>query len=98
MGITVQWDPERVLDLTANNHKDAYTSKHPLQHRSLQMGIRGFNDNSVLDKLERAVVRITDMTNEFKSIGNALKAKDLDEANKVLSQVAGDEKPMTMSV
>lgn len=68
-GVVVQWDPERGLGGQAG--KDAYT--HPLDYRSLQMGLRG---PATARYAEESVSAITDVTDLFRDIGRCLEQGD----------------------
>lgn len=60
--VTVQWDPERQMDVAAPN-KQAYTSKLN-GIKSIQIGLRG---NAVQELLDPEVVlRISDVTDRFR--------------------------------
>jgi len=78
--VVVQWDPERIMDVNAHG-KQSFTTPVPSM-RSIQIGLR----NSAVDLLldEKFVLRITDVTQDFRNALKALKAGDMEAAESCL--------------
>lgn len=77
--VIVQWDPERVFELSSTR-REAYT--RPLAAlRSLQLGLRG---SAAVAYATRSIVKITDVTSAFRSIGAHLAVGDLKGAKQIL--------------
>lgn len=71
--VVVQWDPERGLG--GPKGKDAFT--HPMDFRSLQMGIRGEMTKRFAQEF---IAQITDVTRIFQEIGRELEHGNIDGA------------------
>lgn len=81
--VVVQWDPERVMTPVdgAAEHKNVFTSR--LQDiRSIQIGLRGTSVEALLDP--ELVVKITDVTPDFRNALSALQNGNVEEANSAL--------------
>ena len=81
--VVVQWDPERVMTLVdgATDHKNVFTSR--LQNiRSIQIGLRGTSVEALLDP--ELVLKITDVTPDFRNALSALQNGNVEEANSAL--------------
>mmetsp|Transcript_46700 Transcript_46700/g.111065 ORF Transcript_46700/g.111065 Transcript_46700/m.111065 type:complete len:269 (+) Transcript_46700:47-853(+) len=88
--VVVQWDPERRLCPTATSQKDAFT--HGITSmRSIQIGLRGDAVQALLDP--EVVTSITDVTESFRTAGQALQATppDLEAAAAALWPEGMDE-------
>jgi len=79
--VVVQWDPERIMDVNAHDPKQAYTSSVPAV-RSIQIGLRGDAVKALLDP--SVVMRITDVTEDFRNALAALRSGDLTTAQRML--------------
>jgi len=76
--VVVQWDPERLMCTEcAENPKEAYTSSIQ-QMRSIQIGLRGKGSEMLLDP--SFVLKITDVTDDFRRAHAALSASPPDTA------------------
>mmetsp|Transcript_31589 Transcript_31589/g.80433 ORF Transcript_31589/g.80433 Transcript_31589/m.80433 type:complete len:297 (-) Transcript_31589:54-944(-) len=78
--VLVQWDPEREMDPKANG-KDVLTRKMPAV-RSIQIGLKGLAAATLLDPT--FVLRISDVTEEFRSAAALLRAGDVPAAEAAL--------------
>merc|ERR1712232_710069 len=78
--VVVQWDPERIMDVNAVP-KQVYTASVP-SVRSIQIGLRGSAAKALLDP--SVVVRITDVTQDFRNALEALQSGDLEIAQSML--------------
>ena len=78
--VVVQWDPERVMDPSAEA-RQVFTQKTP-NVRSIQIGLRGKAVQMLLDP--NFVLKITDVTPQFRSAAAALKAGDTRTAAEAL--------------
>jgi hypothetical protein len=74
--VVVQWDPERIMVANADP-KQVYTAAVP-SVRSIQIGLRGPAVKALLDP--SVVVRITDVTPDFRNALEALQSGDLELA------------------
>lgn len=85
--VVVQWDPERVMKEDAPENQ-VFTA--PVRDvRSIQIGLRGKAVEMLLDP--EAVVRITDVTEDFRGALEALRLGDLDRARALLWPSGGEE-------
>eukprot|EP01046_Picozoa_sp_COSAG06_P044433 COSAG06_NODE_5985_length_3167_cov_2.473924_2_plen_650_part_00 len=78
--VIVQWDPERVMDSTADPKQ--VMTRGTSDVRSIQIGMRGRSVAMLLDPT--FVRRITDVTQQFQEAGAALEAGDQEQAARAL--------------
>ena len=90
--IVVQWDPER--EMCGNVPGNQIYTRGLSRVRSIQIG---FRDSAVKMLLDPSfVLRITDVTNDFRQAANLLNNNDIEGASKILWK-NGPEKPMKIS-
>ena len=80
--MVVQWDPERALDVDAREKADSPYLRKLADVRSLQVGLRGAAWARFFHAPagEGCVLRITDVTADFRGAHAELKAGDLAKA------------------